>query len=221
MFCIYVFSDEWGIPKYIGKAKCFKTRIKQHLNRDRFIYKSWFYNWLNKQIANNKEFFIDILEEVNQDNHVEREKYWIKHVKENGYQLTNMTDGGDGNNNQVFNEETREKHRIRMTGRVFSEETRKLISQKLTGKTVSQETRKKLSDLNKGKPCSFIVREKLSQKVNQYDLDGNFIKIFNSLTEAANSINARKSSLSNAIKQKKVKKFRGYLWEIQLKINKN
>ena len=48
MFCIYLFSDEFGVPKYVGKAKCFKTRIKQHINRDRFIYKSYFYNWLNK-----------------------------------------------------------------------------------------------------------------------------------------------------------------------------
>lgn len=48
IFCIYVFSDECGMPKYVGKTKCFDTRIKQHLNVDRFRYRSWFYNWLNK-----------------------------------------------------------------------------------------------------------------------------------------------------------------------------
>ena len=53
----------------------------------------------------NKQYFIDILEEVNNLNWQEREKYWIKHIKENGYKLTNMTDGGDGNNNQIFTEE--------------------------------------------------------------------------------------------------------------------
>lgn len=215
MFCIYVFSDEWGIPKYVGKAKCLDTRVKQHLNRDRFRYKSWFYNWLNKQIREDKEFFIDVLEEVNAENHVEREKYWIKHVRDNGYKLTNMTDGGDGNNNQVFSQETIEKRRIAMTGRVFSEETKKLISKRLAGKIVSAETRKKLSDLNKGKPCSIIVIEKLSRKVDQYDLNGNFIQTFSSLTSAAESIGVRKSSLSNAINLKKNKKFKGYIWNYQ------
>lgn len=215
MFCIYVFSDECGIPKYVGKAKCLDARVKQHLNRDRFRYKTWFYNWLNKQIREEKEFFIDVLEEVNAENYIEKEKYWIKHIKENGYNLTNMTDGGDGNNNQIFSKEAREKKRIAMTGRVFSEETRKLISKRLTGKIVSAETKKKLSDLNKGKPCSSIVIEKLSRKVDQYDLNGNFIQTFNSLTSAAESIGVRKSSLSNAINLKKVKKFKGYIWNYQ------
>lgn len=27
---IYVYSDENTMPKYVGKAKCLKTRCKQH-----------------------------------------------------------------------------------------------------------------------------------------------------------------------------------------------
>ena len=91
MYCIYVFSDEFGIPKYVGKTKHFETRIKQHLYKDRFMYNSYFYRWLNKHLSEDKQFFVDILEEVNDSNWQEREKYWIKHVKENGYKLTNIT----------------------------------------------------------------------------------------------------------------------------------
>lgn len=213
MYCIYVFSDENGIPKYVGKTKCFKTRIKQHLNKDRFIYKSYFYNWLNKQLSEDKEYFIDVLEEVSDSNWQEKEKYWIKHIKENGYKLTNMTDGGDGNNNQIFTEESKEKRRKKMLGNKLSEKTKMLISKAHKGKVVSEVTKQKLREINLGKPCPQHVKEFTSKKVNQYALNGEFIKTFNSLTEASVEIGFRKSSLSNAIKRKKVKKFKGFLWD--------
>lgn len=60
MITIYVFSDENCFPKYIGKTKELDRRIKQHLNCDRFKYKSWFYNWLNKQIKEGIGYYIDI-----------------------------------------------------------------------------------------------------------------------------------------------------------------
>jgi group I intron endonuclease len=213
MFCIYLFSDEFGLPKYVGKTKCFKTRIKQHLNKDRFIHKSYFYNWLNKQLSEDKEYFIDILEEVNDSNWQEREKYWIKHIKENGYKLTNMTDGGDGNNNQTFTEESKEKRRQKMIGHKLSEHTKKLISEAHKGKTVTNSTKEKLRKINLGKPCPESVKDFLSRKVNQYTLSGEFIKTYNSLTEASKEIGCRKSSLSNAIKRNKTKKFKEFLWD--------
>jgi group I intron endonuclease len=213
MFCIYLFSDEFGVPKYVGKAKCFKTRIKQHLNRDRFIYKSHFYNWLNQQISENKEYFINILEETDQQNWKEKEKHWIKHIKENGYKLTNMTDGGDGNNNQVFSEESKEKRRQKRLGHKLSEETKKLISEAHKGKVVSESTKKKLSEINKGKPCLESTKILFSKKVNQYTIEGEFIKTFNSLTEASQEMNCRKSTLSNVILSKPSRKFKGFIWD--------
>jgi group I intron endonuclease len=216
MYCIYVFSDENCLPKYVGKTKCFKTRIKQHLNKDRFIYKSYFYNWLNKQLSEDKEYFIDILEEVNDSNWQEKEKYWIKHIKENGYKLTNMTDGGDGNNNQIFTEESKEKRRQKRLGHKLSEHTKKLISEAHKGKIVLESTKQKLRDINLGKPCPEHVKEFTSKKLNQYTLQGIFIKTFNSLTEASLEIGCRKSSLSNAIIRNKTKKFKGFLWEYKL-----
>jgi group I intron endonuclease len=213
MFCIYLFSDEFGVPKYVGKSKCFKTRVKQHVNRDRFRYKSHFYNWLNKQISESKEYFIDVLEEVYQENHKEREKYWIKHIKENGYKLTNMTDGGDGNNNQVFTEESKEKRRQKMLGHKLSEHTKKLISEAHKDKIVLESTKQKLREINLGKPCPEHVKKLLYKEVNQYTLQGNYIKTFKSLTEASEEIGCRKSTLSNVIKTKKIKKFKEFLWD--------
>jgi len=54
---IYVFSDEDCFPKYVGKAKDLSKRHKQHL-KDRFKYDTWFYRWLNKQIKEDRQYFV-------------------------------------------------------------------------------------------------------------------------------------------------------------------
>lgn len=213
MYCIYLFSDEYGLPKYVGKSKNFNQRIKQHLNKDRFIYKSWFYNWLNKQINESIEYFIDVLEICNDNNWQEKEKYWIKHIRENGYKLTNMTDGGDGNNNQIFNKESNEKRVLKLRGQKRTLEQRQNISKSLKGKIISQETRDKLRIINLGRPCLDSTKLKFSKKVIQKSLQGDFVNEFSSLTKASLFLNCRKSSLSNAIKQKSNGKFKEFLWE--------
>lgn len=214
MFCIYVFSDEWGVPQYVGKAQDLDERIHKHLYYDRFRYShTHFYRWLNKQIREDKQFFIDPLEDANLSNWREKETFWIKHIKDAGYPLTNMTDGGDGNNNQVFTEESKRRRSERMMGHSVSEETRKRISNSHKGKHLSEETKQKLSEINKGKPCLETTKQKFSKALNQYNLNGEFIKTFPSLTSAANSLGCKKSSLSGVIKRKKNGKFMNYLWK--------
>ena len=60
------------------------------------------------------------------------------------------------------------------------------------GVTLSDETKKKLSDNHKGNPI-YIENgkkrgEQIRRRVNQYDLEGNYIKTFNSILEASNEI---------------------------------
>ncbi len=209
---IYLFSDEEGFPIYVGKSKNFKSRVYQHLQRDRFRYNSYFYNWLNKQIAEDKEFYIDILEEASEDNWQDREKYWIQHYRDNGIELKNMTDGGDGNNNQMFTEETRHKMALSQTGRKHSEESRRKMSESMKGRVFSEATRKKLSDINKGKIYPEETKLKTSKAVIKYTLEGIIVEEFVSLTKASESIQSRKSSLQNAMK-KKNRQFKGFVWE--------
>lgn len=214
MCTIYVFSDENLFPVYVGKAKIFKKRISQHLNSDRFKYDTWFYRWLNKQIRENKEFYIDILEEF-EDYSLwqEKEKYWIKHIREHNYELTNMTDGGDGNNNQICSEATKLKRSNSLKGRKVSIETRNKISEKHKGKIIKESTKDKLRQFNLGKPCLQSTKDKFSKKVEKYDLNNNLIEIYKSLLEASNSIGCRKSTLSNVINRKKNGQFKEYIWK--------
>lgn len=213
MFCIYVFSDEDFVPVYVGKAKNLNRRVHYHLYRGRFISNTWFYKWLNKQVSDNKPFFIDILEEVNDANWQEREKYWINHIKENGYKLKNMTDGGDGNNNQVFSEECRRLKSLKLKGIPRPLDIRQKISKSHKGKKLSSITRQKLSDINKGRACTEEVKLKFSKPVLQYTYNKELINSFKSLTEACLYLNCKKSSLANAINRNKNSTFRGFIWK--------
>jgi hypothetical protein len=65
--------------------------------------------------------------------------------------LVNLTDGGDGSNNVVVSENTREKLRIARLGYTLSEETKLKISNSHKGKIVSEETRLKMSESGKKK----------------------------------------------------------------------
>lgn len=211
MVVIYLFLDEDGLPKYVGKSNNFKSRLKQHLNKDRFKYNTYFYRWLNKCIANNKEFYVDILEECLQENWQEKEKYWIKHFRELGYSITNMTDGGDGNNNQIFSAETILKRKESNKGFKHTEEAKKRMSELAKGKVFSKETRKKLSDINKGRFYPEEIKLKTSKSVSREDLITKEVINFVSLTKAASSIPTRKSTLANAMK-KVNPVFAGYKW---------
>lgn len=124
-----------------------------------------------------------------------------------------MTDGGDGNNNQIFTIESRARRSDKMMKHIVTEETRQRISKSHIGKVVSKETRRKLSEFNKGKSCLESTKLKFSKLVEQYNSNNILIQEFKSLTEASKFLNCRKSSLSNAIKRNKNGKFKEFLWK--------
>lgn len=73
-------------------------------------------------------------------------------------------------------------------GKVHSEETCKKISNSHKGKTLSQITKEKIRIGNIGKGMSVENRKKVSERVSkpiiQYDLKGNFIKEWRTVTDA-------------------------------------
>ena len=131
------------------------------------------------------------------------EKYWISQLKSWGFNINNLTDGGDGNQNQVFSEESQKKK-----------------AEKLKGVARSQEVRDKISESHKGKIKSEShinnIRETVIQKqgrpVNQYTLAGEFIKYWRCASEAADYYNVDRSSLRRCC-QGKFKKSAGFVWK--------
>lgn len=92
--------------------------------------------------------------------------------------LANMTDGGEGGLGVVASDETRAKRSEISKKRGISKETREKMASKLRGRPQPEWQRKILSEAAKGKDVYWSKK-----KVDQYDLNGNFIKTFDSITD--------------------------------------
>lgn len=156
---IYTLSDDNETIRYIGKTKNPKKREKDHV---RFIgceKKRCFLDfWKIKMKKENRKIYFDILDETYGDINC-LEKYWISQFKCWGFDLLNMTEGGDGLQNP-------------------SEEVRKKIGLKSQGRTVSKETRKKIIDAN---------YNNTGKEVLCYDINKNFIGEFRNARRASES----------------------------------
>ena len=97
-------------------------------------------------------------------------------------------------------------------GKHLSEETRKKISETLKGNVISESTRKKLSDSMKGRYLG--VNSSCAKKIVQYDMRGNLIKIWDSISDAARELNVNASSLAKCCNKVDdvCKTIGGYIW---------
>ena len=209
---IYVLFDPRK-PKeirYVGKtSQKLKRRLSTHICDARNKrYKHHNCNWIQSLLNEGVEPIIEEIDSIICYTNDKKEwdwleKYWISQIKSWGFNLTNLTDGGEGNQNQVFPEDHYKK-----------------ISEKLKNRPRPLWVRDKISKSNKGKAKSKAHIEntrkgiiaKQGRPVLQYDLHGNFIKEWDYLKQAATYYNVDPSSLMNCCKGKH-KKSAGYVWK--------
>lgn len=86
----------------------------------------------------------------------------IANLRESGFNLLNMTDGGDGSYGIMQSMETRQKRSKSLQGHLVSDETKNKISKANTGKRRSPEAKKKMSEAKLGKSLSPEHREKIA-----------------------------------------------------------
>jgi group I intron endonuclease len=148
----------------------------------------------------------------------------------------NMTDGGDGSAGRIISEETRQKMRDRATGRVFSLETRAKLSEQrkgengsFFGKHHSENTKNIISTkahsrlLNPtnhpmyGKHHSVESNKKNMESqstrraVCQFDLEGNYIATFPSLSEASRITGVSRNSITLCC-HREIKSTKGFVF---------
>jgi hypothetical protein len=178
--------------------------------------------WNN--IVSKTEYEVEILYESDDYNFIkEKEKEFISlygRININNGTLSNMTNGGDGFIGYIPSKEKIEKHRKFMIGRKQSKEEKQKRNESKKGYKHSEETKIKISNSHKGKKPSKEHLEKLwkgqilanSKPINQYDLEGNFIKLWKSATLAAKEINLHPTSIRHCVKGK-TKTSGGFIWK--------
>ena len=212
-------------PFYIGigsKQNRPHPHLKSEYRRAFETNRKESYIWNN--IIFKTEYEVEILFESDDYEFIkQKEIEFIKlygRINRNTGCLANMTDGGDGFIGYIPSKEKIENFKKLMVGRKQSEETKKKRLESRKGYIHSEETKLKISNSHKGKKTSKEHLEKLwkgqilanSKPILQYDLDGNFIKEWQSATVAAKEINLHPTSIRHCV-QGKTKTSGGYVWK--------
>lgn len=142
--------------RYIGKTVDKKRRFTYHRYTTDGTHRS---NWIAQLRACNLLPIMEIIEEVEGNGWVEREKHWISHHKELGCRLTNATDGGEGETGFKMSEETKQKLRNVNLGTKHPERG-VLISEGQKKSIKHKEGRKKTGIALKDKYKSLEYKEK-------------------------------------------------------------
>lgn len=180
---IYLVTNCYGDPNkvYIGKEKYHKNtshRKCRHIQ------------------TYGEDIIFTYIDEVNSLDHKlwkPLECFWIEYFRQLGFDIQNNNFGGTGSS--FLTQETKDKiskakmgkpnsNTSRNKGRVVSDSENEKRSNKLTGLKRSEETKLKMSISRKEKKCK-------AKPIIQYNLEGNEIKIWDSITDAANYYNSR------------------------------
>jgi group I intron endonuclease len=182
MGCIYKITNPEG-KIYIGYTTNFVKRQSFYkLNKGKGQTK--LYDSINKWGWDIHK--IEIIEECHKDYLKFKEKYWIEYYNSNSDGL-NSNNGGGG----VLTHTSKTKNLISEKGKT-NKGKRKISHWK--GKSRGKEFALNMSLTRKNKP-----NPKNNKPILQYDLQGNFIKEWASIQEAAISLKGNPSSISNAL----------------------
>lgn len=174
MGCVYLITNKINNKKYVGKTtQSIEKRWQEHISdskKERCEIRP-LYRAIRKYGIEN--FFIEEIEKCDVDILSEREQYWIQYYNtyKDGY---NATIGGDGSIILDYD---------------------KIVSSYLTYHNISEVSRqlschpdsvRKILSINDIpiKTSSEISREMNSKPIAQYDLNGNFIRKFSSVSDA-------------------------------------
>lgn len=215
---------------YIGKSDKPETRYKQHLNRLKQKTKKT--DWLNKLLTNGLKPELIILDEVSIDEWNNFEIYWINQFTTWGFELMNLTTGGEGGD--TFSKQSIEKQielrliasstmKKTMLNKPKSDGHKKKISefQKSQKRSESSNIKRSLTlkgrtSPNKGNILSKESRDRLgnAHKKNliALDLKLNIVTTGLGYQDLADKLKANKNYVSDCRRMNKL--FRGIYWII-------
>jgi group I intron endonuclease len=221
---IYKITNQVNGKFYVGKTmKSLNVRFYNHCyDAIKRNSNSYFHRAIRKYGKEN--FIIEEIESC-ENNLSNREMFWISELSPH----YNQTLGGDGGMlGFKHSEETKNLLSEKRMGKYTGKEN------PFYGQHHTKETKEKLSKMRKGKPspCGFTgkshkeeSKSKTSQtlknnpnvkrtKVFQYDIEGNFLREFQSITDAAQFVNTSPSNIKYTC-EGKFNHCKGYRWSYE------
>jgi group I intron endonuclease len=225
MIVIYRIKNKTNEKCYYGSSKNIEKRWKTHLNqlKNKKHINCILQNAWNKYGEDN--FIIEELDRCDIDILGKKEIEWISSLKPE----YNQTLGGDGGIlGYSHTEETKELLSSKRKGKFLGEEN------PFYNQTHTEEQKKNWSKMRKGQPspCGFSgkshkeeSKSKTSQtlknnpnvkrtKVFQYDIEGNFLREFQSISDASKFVGTTPSNIKYTC-EGKFKHCKGYKWSYE------
>jgi group I intron endonuclease len=213
MRCIYAIINNITGNQYIGSSKNSYVRKKTHFN----LLRRGAHHSIVLQRAFDKhgedKFKFVVVEEVDANiDLIEREQWWLDNAN-CSYNITKQALPGK---NRILTEETRAKMRAAKLGVKHPEWRRKYKSEYQKGVGVgqkrSEETKNNMSDAQKRLYVNGYQNPR-NKIVYQNDLNGNIIKEWKSLAEAAKALNIHGSAITHCI-YNRAKTAGGFKWSL-------
>lgn len=191
---VYTLSDPRDSEiKYVGVTTRPKRRLYEHIHDDENNLKS---AWVKRLKLLGLVPIYEELERTDLDNFRWVEQYWISQFRVWGFQLKNMTEGGDGSYGvEPWNKGLRGVFKHTEESKLKMSEHRKVSTvgegNGFYGKTHSDENKNRWSNQRKGTKWNDTQIEKLGGENNPnrkpvycYDLDGKFVKKYDAAIDA-------------------------------------
>lgn len=205
---VYIYTLEHPITgqiRYVGKTKNLKERYKNHCNKlhNKHSHKR---NWITSLKNQKLKPIMKVIDNVDDTEWKYWEKFWIEQCRQWGFNLVNHTSGGDGLTSG--NQTSFKKGCIPWNYGTAKPKILKGNRGKVEN-CIKNHFKQGHEPWNKGAKGYKTSRRK---PVLQFDLQGNFIKEWESCLEAATEYNCSRNNIENAC-NKRSKTARGYKWE--------
>lgn len=222
-----------GEIRYVGKTTNLKRRTYQHCNTkiSKKLNNKHLGNWLLSILNNDLKPTLEIIEEC-VDDWVKYEQYWIEQFKQWGFNLLNLTKGGEGFGYK-HSEETKRKMSFIQKGvpKNFTQKTLEEKRKLMQGDSNPMKNpmyKQKVIDARKGNNSwvTDLMKENLKARIQesvknntqsgnkailQYDLEGNFIKEWISITQVSKELGFCNKVIIDTCKGRKISSC-GFVW---------
>lgn len=151
VYYIYALLDFDNNPFYVGKTNCIARRKHGHLGMAKKGYVSPVYAKIRKLQRNGWLFNFEILETCDENTVDTQERFHIQRLKDEGFKLTNLAEGGEGgctSESAKKGVETRRKNGTL----AHTDETKQKISQAHSGVVKSESHKESLKKAWKRTP---------------------------------------------------------------------
>ena len=223
---IYILQDPiTDEVRYVGKSINPSRRYHSHLwSKPKVKFHSYY--WIQKLLKNNLKPIITIIDETD-NNWIQLEQYWIEQFKQWGFNLTNVTNGGEGAfgagqwNNKIIScydingiyKETFKS--IKSASIKYNISHGHLISA-LKGKLIlCQNLQWRYGD-NTNNINSIVIYGKMTKhlKIAQYTINDELIQIFESIKDISIKLNYKNTANIYQCINNKRKTCYGYKWKL-------